>query len=309
MDSKKNARKFLDLIDPYLVIFIKYDYWYYYLDEIRKRKIDCLLISAVFRRNQPFFKWYGSLQRKMIRCFTQIFVQNEESKKLLETISVENCVVSGDTRFDSVIEIEEKFRPVPQVEGFITDKKCVVAGSTWKEDEEFLQKVFADLEDLKLIIIPHEIGGARLKDVERLFPNSVKFSELNEHRNEACQILIVDNVGMLSRIYKYAYITYVGGGFTKDGVHNVLEAAVYAKPVVFGKNFRKYQEAISLVEYGGAQSFPDTERLYQILSRLLNDEDEYERRCQASKKFVWENQGATQKILNYIAEKRLLTSW
>jgi 3-deoxy-D-manno-octulosonic-acid transferase len=309
MDSKKNAAKFLDLINPHLVIFIKYDYWYYYLDEVKTRNINCLLISAVFRPDQAFFKWYGGLQRKMLRCFSEIFVQNEQSKTLLETISLKNCIVSGDTRFDTVAEIADNFRDIPLVEEFTSKRKCIVAGSTWKDDEEYLQKLLAQLpgDNIKLIIAPHEIHKRHIDELQTLFPASVKLSEFTATADQA-RILIIDNIGMLSRLYKYAYITYVGGGFTEDGVHNVLEAAVYAKPVVFGKNYQKYEEAIQLVESEGAKSFSNQDELFQIIFTLLNDEDDYRQTCRASEKYVRENKGATQKIMRYMEEKRLLTN-
>ena len=319
MDSRKNARKFLSLVNPCIVIFIKYDYWYYYLDEIKNRKINCLLISAVFRTGQSFFKSYGDLQRKMLRCFTYIFVQNEQSKRLLNTINIQDCSVAGDTRFDRVAEIAAKFEPIAIVEEFAGNDKCIVAGSTWKEDEEVLQKVLVKLNEsnLKLIIAPHEIDAVHLGYLEKLFPTSTKFSSLvadqrtgsNDSRvKSSSNILIIDNIGMLSRLYKYAYIAYVGGGFTKDGVHNVLEAAVYGKPVVFGYHYKKYKEAIDLVDCAGAKTFVDENELHQVVVKLLHDEEDYRRRCLAAKKYVQENVGATKKILSYIEEKRLLTS-
>ncbi|MFI5185410.1 MAG: 3-deoxy-D-manno-octulosonic acid transferase [Chitinophagales bacterium] len=310
MDSPKNARRFMDLLNPSLVIFIKYDYWHYYLNEIKKRKIKCLLISAIFRKDQVFFKWYGGLQRKMLDCFTQIFVQNAESKRLLETIQVNHYTISGDTRFDSVIAIAKNFQTIPPVEEFIGSKKCIVAGSTWKKDEAALQKVFERLRDydLKLIIAPHEIHETHLSQLKDLFPNSVRFSELANSQRQESKVLIIDNMGMLSRLYNLAFITYVGGGFTRDGVHNVLEAAVYGKPLVFGKNYKKYKEAIDLIEYEGAKSFTDEEDLYQIVLTLLTDESDYRQKCLASKNYVLENRGASEKILNYIEENRLLTN-
>jgi 3-deoxy-D-manno-octulosonic-acid transferase len=310
MDSKRNAQKFLDIVKPTLVIFIKYDYWYYYLNEIKKRKINCLLVSAVFREDQAFFKWYGSLQRKMLGCFTQIFVQNEGSKKLLDTISVNHCTVGGDTRFDTVIEIAERFQPVPPVENFVHNRKTIVAGSTWRKDEEMLQVAFNKLAspDIMLIIAPHEIHNAHLDELKNLFPSSIRFSELTSHDSPLTgNILLIDNIGMLSRLYKYAHITYVGGGFTKDGVHNVLEAAVYSKPVLFGNNYKKYREAVDLVKTGGAESFSDPGELYKALTVLLKSENEYEMKCNASKKYVWGNKGATEQVLNYIEINRLLT--
>lgn len=318
MDSRKNAQRFLDLVDPTLVIFIKYDYWYHYLTEIGNRKIHCLLVSAVFRKDQSFFKWYGSLQRKMLRSFTQVFVQNEDSKKLLETIEISNCAVLGDTRFDRVAGIARKFEPIPVVEHFVGGSRCIVAGSTWKEDEQALQKAVLQLNEpsVKLIIAPHEIDAFHLQYLKKLFPTSTRFSSFIAGRQgtfesvetSTSRILIIDNIGMLSRLYKYGYIIYVGGGFTKDGVHNVLEGAVYGKPIVFGSNYEKYKEAIDLLECGGAQSFTDEPALGKIFRELLSNENEYKKRCQASGKYVQENVGATEKILNYMEENRLLTS-
>lgn len=310
MDSRKNASRFMDQVNPSLVIFIKYDLWYHYLHEIKKRKTECLLVSAMFRKDQVFFKWYGSLQKKMLGFFTKIFVQDDTSKKLLETVRIHQCIVSGDTRFDTVLKIAEKFEPVVTIERFLAGRKCIVAGSTWKADEEFLKNVFDELQDQKpgLIIAPHEIYETHLDELSKLFPNSIKYSEYGSEPGEAHHdVLIIDNVGILSRLYKYGYFTYVGGGFTRDGVHNVLEAAVYGKPVVFGKNYSKYREAVALLECGGAISFSNKEELFNGFSTLLNDEENYRQRCVASKIYVSGHGGATKKIMDYIEEKRLLT--
>ena len=312
LDSKKNTRQFLDIVQPAFVLWVKYEYWYYYLKEIRNRNINCFLISAVFRKEQSFFKWYGGLQRKMLSFFTHLFVQNEESKQLLKTIGTENCTVSGDTRFDRVTEIAERFEPIPLIEAFIGNSNCIVAGSTWKEDEEVLKKAFDGINDqnLKLIIAPHEIDDKRIAELEKLFPASEKFSQLTGNLQQAIShnILIIDNIGMLSRLYHYGRITYIGGGFTKDGVHNVLEAAVYGKPVIFGPNYEKYREAVELISSGGGKSFSTAEELKNIFSSLLNKEDECNQRSEASKNYVINNKGATAKILQFIQEKRLLTS-
>lgn len=334
MDSKKNAQKFLDLIAPDLVIFIKYDYWYHYLNEIKNRNINCLLISAVFRKDQAFFKWFGILQRKMLSCFTYIFVQTEESKQLLRRIGFENCSVSGDTRFDRVIEIARKFKPIPEIEKFLGSSQCIVAGSTWKEDEEALARVFHEINDLdlKLIIAPHVINELRLKALKKIFPQAILFSQLitnppaypgaglnnppgsyrDEQASPGRQItrnyLVIDNIGMLSSLYKYGNINLVGGGFTKDGVHNVLEAAVYGKPVVFGANYKKYKEAVDLVESECAKSFSNYDELYHILITLLLDEDDYRQKCGSAENYIIANAGATSKIMQYIQENRLLTS-
>jgi 3-deoxy-D-manno-octulosonic-acid transferase len=309
MDSPPNAKEFLDIINPLLVVFIKYDYWYYYLTECKKRNIPLLMVSAVFRKTQPFFKWYGGLYRKMLSCFTHLFVQDEESKKLLTTIGIENCTVSGDTRFDRVVQIAENFEPIPVIERFIGNSKCIVAGSTWKEDEELLASVFYKINaDLKLIIAPHEIAREHLDDLKKLF-QSTRFSELTGNKEQlADRVLIIDNIGMLSRLYKYGDINYVGGGFTRDGIHNVLEAAVYGKPVIFGSNYKKYKEAIELVTSGGAKSITNKDELTQAVASLLTNEDEYRKRSEKAKQYVFSNTGATEKILHYVQENRLLTS-
>ena len=322
LDSRKNAKEFLDIVQPSLVLWIKYEYWFHYLNEIRNRKINCLLISAVFRKDHSFFKWYGSLQRKMLSCFTHLFVQNDESKELLKTIAIENCTVSGDTRFDRVIEITERFEPIPLMEQFIGNSKTIVAGSTWKEDEAALKKSFEVIDDpnLKLIIAPHEVDMKHIDALKNLFTNSQKFSQLTGNRQPSVaeglpkampatgNVLIIDNIGMLSRLYNYGYITYVGGGFTKDGIHNVLEAAVYGKPVVFGPNYKKYREAIELIDAKGAESFSSADELQHIFSSLLTRQEDWLQKSAAAKNYVLRNKGATENILRFIQEKRLLTS-
>jgi len=309
LDSAAHAKKFLDLVQPSFVLWVKYEYWYHYLKEIRKRNISCLLLSAVFRKDQSFFKWYGSLQRKMILFFEHVFVQNQGSAERLKKLGVKNCSVSGDTRFDRVIEIAEKFEPIPFIENSIEGSICIVAGSTWKEDEVMLKAVWEKMRDgaLKLIIAPHEINEARINEISELFP-AVLFSAPGPRTRTSSEVIIIDNVGMLSRLYKYGVITYVGGGFTNDGIHNVLEAAVYGKPVVFGPNYKKYREASELIAMGGGQSFSTERGLQNIFHTLMHNKEKYSQSCAASKNYVMQNKGATEKILQFIYEKRLLTS-
>lgn len=322
LDSSQNAKHFLEIVHPSLVIFIKYEFWYHYLKETRLRNIPLLLVSAFFMKDMLFFKWYGRLQRKMLSKFNHLFVQNESSKKLIDEIGfVCNCSVSGDTRFDRVIEIAKQWKPVPAIEQFIGNCKTIIAGSTWREDEQVIQKAFASISEpsLKLIIAPHEISEKHIAEIEKLFPNSVRFSRLmtkdlptGQAGSQLTTVLIIDNIGMLSRLYKYAYITYVGGGLKKLGVHNVLEAAVYNKPVLFGEHFRKYTEATELVMSGGGLPFDDEKRngvmLRELIEALLADKEEYNSRSKAAGHFVQSNQGATQKIIQFIQENRLLTN-
>jgi 3-deoxy-D-manno-octulosonic-acid transferase len=267
-----------------------------------------------------FFKWYGGLQRKMLSRFDHIFVQNEESKRLIEGIEPGDiCSVSGDTRFDRVIEIAEKFEPIPSIEKFIGNNKAIIAGSTWKEDEEVLQKAFIAINDgsLKMIIAPHEINEEHLSGLKKLFPDAILFSQLHTLQlpagqassSSTTQILIIDNIGMLSRLYKYGSIAYVGGGLKKLGVHNVLEAAVYNKPVIIGPYYEKYIEAAGLVKSGGAIVIKNEIELCNSINNLtVNVHSFYDKASNASKNYVWKNKGATEKILRFIQEKRLLTN-
>ncbi|HVT86848.1 MAG TPA: glycosyltransferase N-terminal domain-containing protein [Chitinophagaceae bacterium] len=311
IDGPKNAKRFLEITHPGLVIFVKYEFWYYYLKKIKYRNIPLLLISALFLKDMAFFKWYGSLQRKMLSRFDHLFVQNESSKKLIDGIGLASiCSVSGDTRFDRVIEIAEKFEPIPFIEKFIGSDKCIVAGSTWKEDEGVLSQLDISENKIKLIIAPHEITESHLDDIKKLFPLSIRLSELVTSNPQPAtgNTLIIDSIGLLSRLYKYATITYVGGALKPIGVHNVLEAAVYGKPVLFGPYYNKYIEAAELVQCGGGLSFSDTASLQEKIDMLLKNENEYIKTCKVSEKYVISKKGATQKIIQFIQEKRLLTN-
>lgn len=314
LDSRKNARTFIDLIKPDLVIWIKYDYWYYFLVELKKREVPTLLVSGVFRPGQPFFKWWGRLHRYMLECFTHLFVQTEISRQLLEGLGFTgNVSIGGDTRFDRVIEIAESRETLPAIESFCQGRTVIVAGSTWEEDEEELDHFANTHPDIRFIIAPHEIDEARLKEVEHLFRNRIRYSEWIKGAGpspgrQAPNVLIIDNIGMLSRLYQYATITYVGGGFGDDGVHNVLEAAVYGRPVVFGPVIEKYIEAVELVDCGGGIVIDSALEAESVFRRLLADEEEYKDICQASRNYVYSKRGATDQIVNYIQEKRLFTS-
>ena len=311
VDGSRNARRFIELVSPKLVLWIKYEYWYYYLTEIKKREIPLLLISGIFRPGQPFFKWYGYLHRRMLSCFTQFFVQTPDSAKCLGSLGFAgNITVSGDTRFDRVIDIAEKFEPLPVIAAFCEDYPVIAAGSTWPEDEEELDHYANTHPDLRFIIVPHETGEDHIRDIEKLFARTVRYSALaaGKEKGEAVNVLIVDNIGMLSRIYKYATLCFVGGGFGGSGLHNVLEAAVYGKVVIFGPEYDKFVEATGLIEAGGGFRVENTLRLEELLDRLIIDEAFYRESCRAAGSYVYEKRGATGIILGYIQEKRLLTS-
>lgn len=335
MDSAVHAKRWLDLVNPNMVLWIKYDYWYYYLRELRIRKIPALLISPLFRPEQPFFKWYGNIHRLMLDSFHAFFVQNDESKNLLASMGVNQSVfVSGDTRFDRVIDIAEAFEPIPVIADFCGVHPVIVAGSTWEEDEEELDHYANAHTDIRFIIAPHEIEESHLKEIESLFRNTIRYSELekqfqsstlnaerlalnaehlttNDQRpttNVQPNVLIIDNIGMLAILYYYARVCYVGGGFGDDGVHNVLEAAVYGKPVITGPVIEKYIEVMELADAGGVIIIDNALEAESVFSRLLKNEEEYSFHGNAARDYVYARRGATEKIISYIQENRLLTS-
>lgn len=320
MDSRQHARQLCDVLDPALALWVKYDYWYYYMHELQQRGVPLLLVSGVFRNNQGFFKWYGGMQRKMLRCITHFFVQNDHSQHLLQSIGMKNVTVSGDTRFDRVIEIAERAGSIPGIQEFCNGSPVIVAGSTWQEDEEELDHFANTHPEIKFIIAPHEVEEARIAEVEKLFKNAARYSAFMKHETglklrltpgtppSPVNVLIIDNIGLLSRLYRYATITWVGGGFGSDGVHNVLEAAVYGKPVIFGPVYDKYLEAVELVGSGGGFSVENALEAETLFTSLLIDKEEYDLACEASREYVYAKKGATEKIVAFVQENRLLTN-
>ena len=318
LDSASNANKFLDIVKPALIIFIKYEFWYYYIMEAKKRSIPVVLASATFRKNQPFFKWYGSFHKQMLRSFSWIFVQDAGSVDLLHSIGVTDVAFTGDTRFDRVLAIAREFQPIPAIEKFCAAHPVIVAGSTWTEDDKELDHFANENQHIRFIIAPHDISKARIDECLHLYKHSITFSEWNTTSEQVSSgagqqsfknVLIVDNIGLLSRLYHYATIAYVGGGFGAEGVHNVLEAAVYGKPVVVGPVYEKYIEAVQLIAAGGAFPVATALELEKQLHQLLDDAFVYMRACIAAQQFVASHAGATDKIMEYIQEKRLLTTW
>lgn len=310
IDSRKNAAMFFDIVKPQLIIFVKYEFWYFYLFEAKKRNIPTLLISAIFRQQQIFFTAYGHFYRRMLSCFTSLFVQNGESVNLLNSIGfTANVYLSGDTRFDRVVEIAESFEPISSIEEFCDNSNVIVAGSTWLEDDKALSPYANKSNSIKFIIAPHSISKRRLQECMALYKNAIPFSMLDHSKPLAdFNTIIIDNIGVLSRLYKYATISYIGGGFTTDGVHNVLEAAVFSKPVVFGPNYKKFNEAIELVKTGGGISIKNEVALEAVFNQLLNKEEAYTSSAAASGNYVYSKRGTTKKILQFIYEKRLLTN-
>ncbi|MES2646405.1 MAG: glycosyltransferase N-terminal domain-containing protein [Bacteroidota bacterium] len=316
-DTPANAIRFIQMIKPSLVIWVKYEYWYHHLKTLNKKNIPVLLVSSIFREDMVFFKWYGSFHRQMLQFFRHFFIQNKDAAALLKTLlpgekNIEKIVtVSGDTRFDRVIDIAENWIPVPPIEKWLAGSgKVLVAGSTWPQDEDQLVHFVKQNQDVKLILAPHQVEPDLLKDSISLFGNVVLFSDLLNDQPEIkdSNVLIINNVGLLSRIYKYATVCYVGGGFSGSGIHNVLEASVYGKPVIHGPEYERYQEAVELVEAGGSFAVENALDLEKQLNILLSDSIIYQNASMAAKNFVYSQKGSTSTIVDFIQANRLLTS-
>jgi len=308
MDSKIHAKNFLNIVRPDLVLWVKYEYWHYYLQEIKKREIPLLMISGVYRESQVFFKWYGGFYKNMLQAFAHFFVQNENSKGWLEKlVSPEKITISGDTRCDRVINIAVNFTEVAGISEFCGNHKVIVMGSTWEDDEAEWTHYVRQHRDVKFIIAPHEIDKENLNDIKKEFEGSVFYSEwVNSNFNERIvesNCLIIDNVGMLSRLYYYATITYVGGGFGADGLHNILEAAVYGKPVIFGPEYYRNFEAEEMIDCSGGISIENALSLEKVVDNLLNNKEELIARSAAARDYVYKNAGATEKIISFIRNK------
>ncbi|NMH27467.1 3-deoxy-D-manno-octulosonic acid transferase [Flavobacterium silvaticum] len=306
MDTVSNAKKFLDIVHPEIVFMIKYEYWPNYLNELKKRNIRTFLVSGIFRENQVFFKWYGNFYRKALDAFEHFFVQNATSKELLAKLEKFNATVSGDTRFDRVAAILEKDNSLEVIEKFCHGKLTVVIGSSWPEDELLLSAyINQGRNDIKYIFAPHNIKEpqiAKLKD--GLLKNVLLFSDREGKNLSEYDVLIVDNVGMLTKIYSYADIAYVGGGFGNPGVHNILEPATFGVPVVIGPNYSHFAEATALVNMGGCVSIKTGSELTETLDALLSNSDERLEKGHICSTFVQMNKGAVDKIVTYFEDGR-----
>lgn len=303
LDSHYHARRWLKITKPSLVIFVKYEFWYFYLSAVHRKKIPLLLISALFRKDQPFFKWYGKmLHRKMLAFYQHIFVQDDESVKLLKNIGITNVTRTGDTRVDRVLSVREQWTPVKGIENFCGSYPVIVCGSTWPEDDSQIRHYANAHPDTRFIIAPHEIDENRLAHCLELYPSSIRYSEyLKEPQQYSDRhIIIIDNIGQLKRLYHYATICFVGGGFGKNGIHNTLEAAVYGKPVVFGPVYEHFKETVEMEKAGAAFPVDNVLEVEEIFDTLLKDQDRYRAACQSATNFIQQSAGATNKIRIFI---------
>jgi len=303
LDSKRNARRFLDIVNPDYIIFVKYEIWPNFLFEIKSRNLKAILISAVFRKNQSFFSWYGGFMRSSLFAFNHIFTQDENSKTLLERINYKTTTVSGDTRFDRVFNQLHVDNSVSFIENFKNEKFCIVFGSTWPEDD----KLYMDYinknshRDLKFIIAPHNIKPSYIASIaSQLTVESICFSKINADDLSKFNVFILDTIGYLSKVYSYADIAYVGGAAGSSGLHNILEPAVFGIPIVIGKNYDKFPEAIMLIELGGVTSVSTSQGFEAILTALISDVSLNESQGLTNKTFIEKNRGAVIQIIEYI---------
>lgn len=299
LDRAADAQKFIKTINPVMTVFTKYEYWYHFFNELHKKHIPLYIISGIFRPGQVFFRWYGGLHRKMLKLVTWFFVQDVSSKHLLQQVGITNVSISGDTRFDRVWANTQAPPSLPEVERFKNGQKLFIAGSTWPADERLLVTLIKQYPNWKFIIAPHEIAADKISGVMQLVNNrATKYSETDD-QNLNINTLIIDNIGMLSSLYQYADIAYIGGGFGA-GIHNTLEAAAFGMPVIFGPNYERFKEAKDLIELNAAFSIASEEELLTTAGSLMADEQFREGCSAVAKKYVQEHVGATAAILKYI---------
>lgn len=297
-DSASNARDFINIINPIKAFFIKYEYWYFFLNQLKTNKIPTFIFSSIFREKQLFFKPYGKFYRNMLKCFTHIFVQDEISSQLLNSINIKNHTIAGDTRFDRVMTIAKNADKLPLVEKFKGNDTILIAGSTWPKDEQFIAQYINESNDnTKFIIAPHEVHKEHIQQIEKLLNCEYSlYSNANISSINNSKVLIIDSIGLLSAMYQYGNIAYIGGGFGV-GIHNTLEAATFAMPIIFGPNYSKFKEAKDLIHFKAAFSFSQQEQLNTLISDFLSDKDILKSASQASSSYVENMCGATTKIV------------
>ena len=304
LDTISNAKQFIELVHPEMVFFIKYEYWPNYLNELKNQKIKTYLISGILRENQAFFKWYGGFYRNALKTFDYFFVQNESSKTLLQNIGFNNVKVSGDTRFDRVVSILERNNSLDFIEQFKDNKTTIVIGSSWPKDESLLVNYINQSSDeVKFIIAPHNIKSEQIQELKNVITKkTILFSEKDNVDLSNSNVFIIDTIGILTKIYSYADIAYVGGGFGNPGVHNILEPATFGVPVVIGPNYSHFAEATALVNMEGCISIQNQTQLNEAFDLLLHNEDERLEKGHICSTFVQMNKGATKTIMNHISD-------
>lgn len=303
IDTKSNAKRFADLVHPELTIFVKYEIWSNYLHELKKRNLKALLISAVFRKDQSYFQSYGKMMRDALGTFEHIFVQDENSKVLLNSVHFNNVTLAGDTRYDRVSDQLLQDNKLPFIEDFKDGKLCVVIGSSWPEDEALFIKYINAMtsSDVKFIIAPHNIKSNQIVHfANQLNKKTILFSEKENKDLSKYEVFIVDTIGILSKIYSYADIAYVGGAMGQTGLHNILEPAVFGVPIIIGKNYRKFPEAFQMIDHGGVITIQNETELGDLLNRLIKHPEQREALGTLNRDFITKNKGAVNQIMSYL---------
>ncbi|MBI9036986.1 MAG: 3-deoxy-D-manno-octulosonic acid transferase [Bacteroidales bacterium] len=310
LDTPKNAKKFVEIVDPQIVFFVKYEFWYNFLRVLKSKGKTVFIVSGIFRKEQHFFKWYGSWFRKILKLITFFFVQNQESKELLNKIGIENVEISGDTRFDRVFEISQNKKSFPLIETFKHNSDIFLGGSTWPADEELIYSLInKKTENLKFIIAPHEVHKERIKLLKEKFLKDVLLfsdvlsGQVEKEEIKNSKILIIDSIGILSHLYHYSKFAYIGGGFGV-GIHNILEAVTFGKPVFFGPNYKKFQEANDLINLGVAFCVHNDSELIENVKAFSANIEKYNKCSKSCSNYILDKKGATEIILK-MTESRL----
>ena len=306
LDSPYNAKKFISLLNLKMAFFVKYDFWPNYLQNLKNNNVPTYLLAGLFRENHWFFKWYGSGFLNLLKSsITHFFVQNKESKNLLASNNITNCTLMGDSRFDRVNSLLNQNNEIKNIKEFIGDKICLVAGSTWKEDESIMINSINDNNDLAWIIAPHQINKKQIKKFQdKLKCESIIHSNLNQNNVTTAKVLIIDSIGLLTRLYSYSDISYVGGGMGNSGLHNILEPAIFKNPILIGKNYLNFPEAKNLIAENGAISVKDAKEFKRILNELIENKRERIKMGEINFNYIKSNLGTTKNVISYLKERK-----
>jgi 3-deoxy-D-manno-octulosonic-acid transferase len=306
LDSPYNAKKFISLLNLKMAFFVKYEFWPNYLQNLKNNNVPTYLLAGLFRENHWFFKWYGSGFLNLLKSsITHFFVQNKESKNLLASNNITNCTLMGDSRFDRVNSLLNQNNEIKNIKEFIGDKICLVAGSTWKEDESIMINSINDNNDLAWIIAPHQINKKQIKKFQdKLKCESIIHSNLNQNNVTTAKVLIIDSIGLLTRLYSYSDISYVGGGMGTSGLHNILEPAIFKNPILIGKNYLNFPEAKNLIAENGAVSVKDAKEFKRILNELIENKRERIKMGKINFNYIKSNLGTTKNVISYLKERK-----
>ena len=302
LDSPYNAKKFISLLNLKMAFFVKYDFWPNYLQNLKNNNVPTYLLAGLFRENHWFFKWYGSGFLNLLKSsITHFFVQNKESKSLLASYNITNCTLMGDSRFDRVNSLLDQNNEIKNIKEFIGDKICFVAGSTWEEDESIMIDSINENNNLAWIIAPHQINKKQIKKFQdKLKCESIIHSNLNQNNINSAKVLIIDSIGLLTKLYSYSDLSYVGGGMGQSGLHNILEPAIFKNPILIGKNYLNFPEAKDLISKNGAVSIKNTKEFQSILNKLIENKIRRTEMGEINFNYIKSNLGTTKNVISYL---------